>query len=37
MNEGVVLGPVMSLGAGKSATAHVIQAAATAYAEKGYK
>ncbi|KAF1934492.1 hypothetical protein EJ02DRAFT_449069 [Clathrospora elynae] len=29
--------PLMSLGAGKSATAHIIQAATVAYAEKGYK
>jgi hypothetical protein len=37
MNTGVVLGPVMSLGAGKSAMAHIVQAAAAAYVEKGYK
>ncbi|KAF2649882.1 putative short-chain dehydrogenase [Lophiostoma macrostomum CBS 122681] len=37
MNDKVVIGPLLTLGVGKSATAHIIQNAAAAYAEKGYK
>ena len=31
------LGPLLDLGVGKSATAHIIQAAAAAYKERGFK
>jgi hypothetical protein len=29
--------PLLDLGVGKSATAHIIQSAASAYADRGYK
>jgi hypothetical protein len=32
-----VMPSLVDLGAGKSATAHIVQAAATAYADKGFK
>lgn len=37
MNNNYVIGPLMTLGVGKSATAHLIQAAVAAYADKGFK
>jgi NAD(P)-dependent dehydrogenase (short-subunit alcohol dehydrogenase family) len=37
LNTGVVIAPFMTLGVGKSATAHIIQHAATTFKEKGYK
>jgi hypothetical protein len=37
MNDKVAIAPLLTLGVGKSATAHIIQNAASAYAEKGYK
>jgi hypothetical protein len=36
LNTTIML-PLMDLGVGKSATAHIIQCAAAAYKEKGYK
>ena len=36
LNE-MIIPPLMDLGVGKSATAHVIRVAAAAYAEKGFK
>jgi hypothetical protein len=33
----VPLAPLLDLGVGKSATAHIIQSAAAAYKDKGYK
>lgn len=32
-----VMGPLLDLGVGKSATAHIIQSAAAAYQDRGYK
>lgn len=32
-----VMPGLLNLGVGKSATAHIVQAAATAYADRGYK
>lgn len=33
----IPLAPLLDLGVGKSATAHIIQSAAAAYKDKGYK
>lgn len=32
-----IMAPLMDLGVGKSATAHIIQSAAAAYKDRGYK
>jgi len=33
----ITMGPLLDLGVGKSATAHIIESAAAAYKDKGYK
>lgn len=33
----MTMGPLMSLGVGKSATAHILQSAAAAYTDRGFK
>lgn len=33
----LTIAPLLTLGVGKSATAHIIQSAASAYADRGYK
>lgn len=33
----IIIPPLLSLGVGKAATAHVIQSAAAAYKDRGYK
>jgi len=37
MNANYIIPPIMDLGVGKSASAHLIQTASAAYKEKGYK
>ena len=37
LNEKTTIAPLLDLGVGKSATAHIIQSAAAAYKEKGFK
>jgi hypothetical protein len=37
LNTGLTIGPLMSGGVGKSATAHMINSAATAFADRGFK
>ncbi|KAF2024247.1 putative short-chain dehydrogenase [Setomelanomma holmii] len=37
LNTNTIIAPLMSLGVGKSATAHMIQSAAAAYASQGFK
>lgn len=37
LNTPTTIPPLMTLGVGKSATAHMIQSAAAAYADRGFK
>ncbi|KAI4228369.1 MAG: hypothetical protein L6R36_001652 [Xanthoria steineri] len=37
LNNAITIAPMLNLGVGKSATAHMIQSAAAAYAERGFK
>lgn len=37
LNTGVIIPPLLDLGVGKAATAHIIQSAAAAYKDRGYK
>jgi hypothetical protein len=37
LNTDLVIPPLMTLGVGKSATAHMIHSAATTYADRGFK
>jgi hypothetical protein len=37
LNTGVIIPQLVSIGAGKSASAHLVHAAAEAFREKGYK
>ncbi|KAI4160575.1 MAG: hypothetical protein LQ342_005596 [Letrouitia transgressa] len=37
LNTATIIPPLMDLGVGKSATAHIIQSAAQAYADRGFK
>jgi NAD(P)-dependent dehydrogenase (short-subunit alcohol dehydrogenase family) len=37
LNTDTTIGPLMSLGVGKSATAHMIHSAATVYADRGFR
>ena len=37
LNTGIIIPPLLDLGVGKAATAHIIQSAAAAYKDRGYK
>ena len=37
LNTGITIAPLLDLGVGKAATAHIIQSAAAAYQDRGYK